>query len=84
MPARGPENNGGGHLLPLLVSTLLGLASAGIVFYFSSERSALDELQKSVTATAESVHMLKQEVDMNKARRDEQLDEISARLEHRR
>ncbi len=85
MAVRAPaEANWLGRFVPAIVATLFGMAQAGIVVYFSSERSALVDLQKSVSATSEAVHMLKQEMDMNKARRDEQVNDITARLGRRR
>lgn len=85
MVARQPTGNDWlGRFLPLLVSTLLGLCSTGLVFYFSSQRATLDQLQAQISATSESVHLLKQEMDMNKARRDEQINALSAQMGRRR
>ena len=72
------------RFLPLLVSTFFGMCSTGLVFYFSSQRAMLDTLQSQISATSESLHLLKQEMDMNKARRDDQMNELVARLERRR
>ncbi len=85
MVARQPAGSGRpAQFLPLVVSTLLGLCSTGLVFYFSSQRSQLDALQAQISATSESVHMLKQEMDMNKARRDEQMNGLTAQIRERR
>lgn len=73
-----------GRFLPLVVSTLLGLCSTGLVFYFSSQRAQLDSLQAQVSANSGRIDLLKQQVEMNKSRRDEQIADIMARLEHRR
>lgn len=79
-----PENDWLGRIFLPLFSAFLSLCMAGIVFYFSSQRSTLDALQAQISATSEAVHMLKQQMEMNDARRDDRLNELAARLERRR
>lgn len=85
MVSRAPaENDWLARLFIPLFSAFLSLCMGGIVFYFSSERAVIAELQHDIAATSEAIHMLKQEVDMNRARRDEQMNALAAQIGHRR
>lgn len=70
-----------GRIVLPLISAALSLCSMAIVVYFSSQRSAIEELGQQVRADSSQVLLLKQSIDFNKARRDEQVSEIEGQLD---
>lgn len=70
-----------GRVFPLLISALLGLCSAGIVFYFSSKAAEIETLRTQVTANTQTLAVMGREIELRRGARDAQLAEMGARLD---
>lgn len=60
----------------IIVSSVLGLASTGFVFYFSSQHVEIAELSQQVRANTTAISNLQLTIELNKARRDEQVNDL--------
>lgn len=70
-----------GRIFAPCFSAACSLACAGVVVYFSGQRAAIDALADKVSADSTNIALLHQFVESNKARRDEQVNELHAQIE---
>lgn len=82
MVARQPAGNDWlGRVFLLVMPTLLGLCSAGIVFYFSSKAAEIDTLRTQVTTNTQAIAVMGREIELRRGARDAQIAEILTRMD---